>query len=526
MRWLMVLGMAAPLVAQVGRVDTIGGTTYDWWYGGPVDRFITNAPDYGIHATWIASDSGSPFPDRNMGYNFYGYPTRRWGEPVNGFMTRSGFGSLDCDPVTQVAVVSAHTGTDPLHPIVARDIEPGAGIFDYCAGPDSFLWPPIAVGQNRTIHCAMIDDATRGQLWYSRIVSWCNWDPPVRISGPDLRFLSHNIAASKVSQQVVITWTNSEGDYGDTGYYRISTDGGTTWQATETLPPPPAFGPDTLASFDTGLFPYFDRHDRLHIVADVMPIVQGIGHIMPAEIWHWCPNNTPNWSRIHRAGCDPAHLLAPVGYNALYACRPSIGEDRFGGLYVTWEQFDSLNVEPRTNLVRADIFYAQDSGNNGSGWQPAVKLTPTGTISYRFPCVMDYLSQDTLCVEYLADSCAGFYVQGQGPVTLNPVLVQFVGVQTGIEEERQERLAGPGLTVTPTLVRGRMVLSYILPISGPVRLALYDPAGRAVAVLTDGFQAAGRHKANWNTDRLPSGVYLARLETENGSLCRRLVVIR
>ncbi|HUT98334.1 MAG TPA: S8 family serine peptidase [bacterium] len=59
-----------------------------------------------------------------------------------------------------------------------------------------------------------------------------------------------------------------------------------------------------------------------------------------------------------------------------------------------------------------------------------------------------------------------------------------------------------------------------------VTLAVYDLAGRRVAVLFDGDLAAGRHTVAWDTTGVSVGVYLIRLVTAGGSLTRRAVVVR
>ncbi|MBM3314962.1 hypothetical protein FJY71_03860, partial [candidate division WOR-3 bacterium] len=149
--------IAAAAAAQVGWLDTIGGTTYDWQGQGPVHRMYCNAPPYGRHALWMysASTSGTVFPDRNMRYNFRDETTGDWNwiDPdfmasgVNVYGERSGFGNLGVDPQTGVAVTCAHQGS-PLHPALARDMASGAGIFEFCPGPDGYQWPVLAVGGN------------------------------------------------------------------------------------------------------------------------------------------------------------------------------------------------------------------------------------------------------------------------------------------------------------------------------------------------------------------------------------------
>jgi cytochrome c peroxidase len=55
-------------------------------------------------------------------------------------------------------------------------------------------------------------------------------------------------------------------------------------------------------------------------------------------------------------------------------------------------------------------------------------------------------------------------------------------------------------------------LSFTLPEEGSVRLAVYDVAGREIAVLADGIREAGTHTFSFDGNDLASGVYFYRLE--------------
>jgi catechol 2,3-dioxygenase-like lactoylglutathione lyase family enzyme len=70
--------------------------------------------------------------------------------------------------------------------------------------------------------------------------------------------------------------------------------------------------------------------------------------------------------------------------------------------------------------------------------------------------------------------------------------------------------------VSPNPGRGRTTFSFALPASGRARLAVYDAAGREVALLVDGEVPAGRHEAHWNAAAAP-GVYFARLDVPGGT---------
>ncbi len=62
--------------------------------------------------------------------------------------------------------------------------------------------------------------------------------------------------------------------------------------------------------------------------------------------------------------------------------------------------------------------------------------------------------------------------------------------------------------------------------AGPVRLTVYDLAGRAVRTLADGFRTAGVHEVRFDARGLPSGIYLYRLEAPGFVQTRRLTLLK
>lgn len=69
-------------------------------------------------------------------------------------------------------------------------------------------------------------------------------------------------------------------------------------------------------------------------------------------------------------------------------------------------------------------------------------------------------------------------------------------------------------------------LEWSLARTGEARLAVYDLAGREVALLAQGLQAAGAHTSRFDATGLASGVYIATLEAEGRSLARKLVLLK
>ena len=85
-------------------------------------------------------------------------------------------------------------------------------------------------------------------------------------------------------------------------------------------------------------------------------------------------------------------------------------------------------------------------------------------------------------------------------------------------------------TPRPMPAHRSVVLEWSLSQDGPVRLALFDAAGRRVRTLQDGPMSAGPHHAVFTLDdaagSLPSGLYLVRLEAEQRTIVRRVAMLR
>jgi len=542
-----------PPKALVGTIDTIGGTTYDWWANGPMYRMIVNSPTYGVHALWMysAATTGQDFPDRNMRYNFYDITSHTWNwidadymqSGVNVFDKRAGYGSVDIDPATGIAIVGGHvpSGSNVV-PRVARDAAPGAGIFEYADGEPVLgvvQWPPIAVNQNGTISIFPMTAAY--DMSYSNILpgNWPTFSTPLTGIVPSPGFSSHNIAASKVSNKVSLVW-EIQSDIPQDAYQMHSTDGGITWDSPSNLVPPNAFGGDTLTSYYiTSLFPWYDLQDKFHVVCNLMPYVNDTGYIIPAQVWHYCPDNTPQWSRIHTASVDPANFLNPLTINATLACRPSIGQDDDGNLFVVWEQFDTLNYEPSTSRARADI-WGSGSRDNGLTWGDGFKIAEAGTHSLRFPAIIDLALEgdpDTVYIIYEDDSVSGFYVSAgttpsEGPPSPNPVVVQKVLTESpiykwfpdAVTEQKNIKPVTMDAVVSPNPFHARTQISYAVPSAGRVVLEVFDLTGRSIARPVDGLKSAGRYSATLSAKGLVPGVYVARLSAGGRCLTRKLVV--
>ncbi len=74
-------------------------------------------------------------------------------------------------------------------------------------------------------------------------------------------------------------------------------------------------------------------------------------------------------------------------------------------------------------------------------------------------------------------------------------------------------------------VRGILSIGYNLPGPGRTTLRVYDLSGRVVENLVDAELQAGEYRVNWNTDTVPSGLYVYKLDCPAGSLTRKCMVL-
>ncbi len=529
-------GNPYPLLPDFGRTEAIGGTCYDW-INGPVFSMLRNSPNNFLFGAWLWSNTEA-MSDRNMYCNIYDWSTKTWaiinptnymssGQSVFPHTLSSVGGGADLDPTGKFVVSGQYSLGGVLSVKLARETDAGSGLFEYSQGPTGYRWPCIGVTQNQNVHVAAIDVATTYDLYYSRTTSpWTTWTPYVTIAppGPQPYFPDQNIAASKISNKVIVVWESSNDPYPERAYYTLSTDGGATWGTSTQIPFPPSVG--MTPGFNiSSLYAMFDGADNFHIVMSVADT----GYTLPAEIWHYCPTNTPAYSLIHHY--DAETLNAAVGYNAIFATRPSICQNPTNNyLYVAWEQFDSLNYEPITNLARADIHIAE-SRDNGLTWYAKKKITTPNTMSKRFP-VVGGVQGDTLLVMYMNDSIAGAFLQSEHRFCVNPMIVHRVPVPLtpGIEQNDYPKFYDFALRpAIPNPAKSHTAIRYSLSSAGNITLSISDVSGRLVKTLISENKPAGEYSIIWNGKnefgkKVNAGIYFYTLTTNSKSITRKLVI--
>jgi hypothetical protein len=116
---------------------------------------------------------------------------------------------------------------------------------------------------------------------------------------------------------------------------------------------------------------------------------------------------------------------------------------------------------------------------------------------------------------------------------------EYADVATGLTRANFVPAAGTGVLPSspaavglqlaqnvPNPFRGSATISYTIPTSGHVSLALFDVLGRRVRTLADGVESAGRHDVSLSGEGLPSGVYFYRLESQGERIEKRCTLLK
>jgi hypothetical protein len=82
------------------------------------------------------------------------------------------------------------------------------------------------------------------------------------------------------------------------------------------------------------------------------------------------------------------------------------------------------------------------------------------------------------------------------------------------------------LAVHPNPFNARAEIIYELPRAQQVSLRVYDTLGRELAVLADGFQSAGSHRASFDGSGFSSGLLFCRLQTEAEFTTQKLILLK
>jgi len=69
-------------------------------------------------------------------------------------------------------------------------------------------------------------------------------------------------------------------------------------------------------------------------------------------------------------------------------------------------------------------------------------------------------------------------------------------------------------------------IDYSLPRAGYISLKVYNVIGQEAATLYEGFQSAGNHRVEFQASNKPSGIYFYRLTHQDGSVTKKMLLVK
>ncbi len=166
----------------------------------------------------------------------------------------------------------------------------------------------------------------------------------------------------------------------------------------------------------------------------------------------------------------------------------------------------------------------------GTTFDQEVALTPTGNPNQWGGSIPDQGPNVDIRYYIYADNAANW--RGASPRGAEYRYNQFHATGgTDAVDENGHALRLELAAVRPNPTSGPAGLTFTLPASGSVRLAVYGLDGRELRVLASGPLAAGRHSSAWDGRdasgrELPAGLYLAKLDAEGRSLTQKVLVVK
>jgi hypothetical protein len=253
-----------------------------------------------------------------------------------------------------------------------------------------------------------------------------------------------------------------------------------------------------------------------------------------ADGWIACGNYTQdNFDNTSLPSTSAPRATVFANWDDLY---PRIGSRGAG--YVYWYhdsanhrfivEYDSVRYYSGLNRDKFEVIYYDTTVVTPSGDNVIVAqyMTAAGFNNSTVGI------QDPTSAIAIQDLFNGTLTHGAAPIAAGRAIKYTTVSPLGVAEPASGAMANRlTLASLGNPSRGRVALSYNLPVAGVATLSVYDGAGRLVKQLASGPARVGTHRVVWDgTDALGrkvgAGVYLVRLVTSDKSVVTKSTVVR
>ena len=216
----------------------------------------------------------------------------------------------------------------------------------------------------------------------------------------------------------------------------------------------------------------------------------------------------------------------PLGLTACFEALPAA----HGGSKFTFKLHFSEQIKISYKTVRDHAFDVtggtvtkarrlkdrlEDGRVNNTSWQITIETDSNEEVSIVLPLTNDCDAAGAICTADGRSLANGLTAIVPGPAA-KPVVTSLTFALDANY---------------PNPFNAQTLIPYVLPVAGPVELAIYNVMGQRVRTLVQGEQTAGRHQIAWDGrsdsgSSLASGVYLSRLASPQGIQEHRLLLLK
>jgi predicted lipoprotein with Yx(FWY)xxD motif len=184
--------------------------------------------------------------------------------------------------------------------------------------------------------------------------------------------------------------------------------------------------------------------------------------------------------------------------------------DGNNGAYITWQD--------HRNAGNTDIYAQRIASNSAITWSAAGYPICTVDNNQLAPRIVSNGNLGAIVAWQDYRSGNNFDIYEVGFNTSGIIAIENTGTGIPSEYTLSQNYPNPFNPATS--------INFQLPVSGKIKLNIYDAQGRNVTTLVDQSMSAGSYKAVWNAIGFPSGVYFYRLEAGTFFSNKKMILIK
>ncbi len=338
--------------------------------------------------------------------------------------------------------------------------------------------PSVSVSGTNVYLCWEDDrDLSNREIYFKRSTnSGLNWSNDVRLTTDTS--VSSNVSVSSFGQNIHAAWKSGTGN--TEIYYKNSTNGGITWSGDQRMTNDPAvsFYPCIAASGQNINLFWSDSRDGNYEI-----------------YFKRSTDGGSTWGSDAR--------LTNATDNSINPSSIAFGQL----LFLVWQDL-------RLNAYK---IYFKISTNGGASWSADLLLSQAANTGHSGNPSIDV--SDTALHVLWDDSRDGnpeiYYKKN---VLSVPVGLTQTGISAPREFSLSQNYPNPFNPITN--------INFSIPKTGLVRLTVFDAAGSEAAVLINGVLTAGIHNYDFDASQLASGIYFYRLEANDFTATKKMVLIK